>query len=172
MKKPKSGQFFDMRDGLVSMLRMSLIKATGADMGEAMQKPFIAVVNSQTDLNPGHMHLRGLAERVKEGVIAAGGLPYEFNVPAPCDGMAEGHEGMRFILPQRELIANIVETHVRSMMFDGMVLIASCDKIIPGMMMAAARLDLPAIMLTGGANSWQVRHCLRRSRSARVAVQK
>ncbi len=157
MKKPKSGQYFDFRDGLISMLRMSLIKATGTDVGEAMQKPFIAVVNSHTDLNPGHMHLRALAERVKEGVIAAGGLPYEFNVPAPCDGMAEGHEGMRFILPQRELIANIVETHVRSMIFDGIVLIASCDKIIPGMLMAAARLDLPAIMLTGGANAWQVR---------------
>ena len=160
MKKHKSGQYFDFRDGLISMLRMSLIKATGADMGEAMQKPFIAVVNSHTDLNPGHMHLRTLAERVKEGVLAAGGLPYEFNVPAPCDGMAEGHEGMRFILPQRELIANIVETHVRSMIFDGIVLIASCDKIIPGMIMAAARLDLPAILLTGGANAWQVRHAV------------
>jgi dihydroxy-acid dehydratase len=158
MKKPKSGQYFDMQDGLITMLRMSLIKATGADMADAMTKPFIAVVNSHTDLNPGHMHLRTLAARVKEGVIAAGGLPYEFNVPAPCDGMAEGHEGMRFILPQRELIANIVETHVRSMIFDGIVLIASCDKIIPGMIMAAARLDLPAIMLTGGSNAWQVRH--------------
>ena len=157
MKKPKSGQYFDMQDGLISMLRMSLIKATGADIGEAMQKPFIAVVNSQTDLNPGHMHLRTLAERVKEGVSAAGGLAYEFNVPAPCDGMAEGHEGMRFILPQRELIANIVETHVRSMIFDGVVLMASCDKIIPGMIMAAARPNLPAIMLTGGSNVWQVR---------------
>jgi dihydroxy-acid dehydratase len=158
MKKPKSGQYFDMQDGLITMLRMSLIKATGADMADAMTKPFIAVVNSHTDLNPGHMHLHTLAARVKEGVIAAGGLPYEFNVPAPCDGMAEGHEGMRFILPQRELIANIVETHVRSMIFDGIVLIASCDKIIPGMIMAAARLDLPAIMLTGGSNAWQVRH--------------
>lgn len=157
MKKPQSERFFDMRDGLIAMLRMSLIKGTGADIGEAMDKPMIAVVNSQTDLNPGHMHLAQLAQCVKDGIHAAGGLPFEFNVPAPCDGMTEGHSGMRFVLPQRELIADIVETHVRSMIFDGMVMIASCDKIIPGMMMAAARLDLPAIFLTGGPNAWQVR---------------
>jgi len=157
MKKPKSRQYFDMRDGLISALRMSLIKSAGADIAEAMQKPLIAVVNSQTDLNPGHMHLRLLAERVKEGVHAGGGLPFEFNVPAPCDGMTEGHEGMRFVLPQRELIADTIETHVRSMIFDGMVMIATCDKIIPGMIMAAARLDLPTIFLTGGPNAWQVR---------------
>ena len=157
MSKRNSGRFFDFRDGVIAMLRMSLIKATGADIGESMSKPFIAVVNSNTDLNPGHMHLGLLAQRVKDGIHAAGGIPFEFNVPAPCDGMAEGHEGMRYILPQRELIADIVETHVRSMMFDGMVMIASCDKIIPGMIMAAARLDLPTIFLTGGPNAWQVR---------------
>lgn len=157
MKKPKSKQYFDARDGLISVLRMALIKSAGTDVMDAMQKPLIAVVNSHTELNPGHMHLRALAERVKEGVYAAGGLPFEFNVPAPCDGMAEGHEGMRYVLPQRELIADTVETHVRSMIFDGMVLIATCDKIIPGMIMAAARLDLPTILLTGGPNAWQVR---------------
>jgi dihydroxy-acid dehydratase len=157
MKKPKSSQYFNSRDGLINILRMSLIKSTGADIGEAMQKPIIGIVNSHTEMNPGHMHLAGLAQRVKDGVHAAGGIPYEFNVPAPCDGMAEGHEGMRFILPQRELIANMVETHVRSMLFDGLVMIATCDKIIPGMLMAAARLDLPAIFLTGGPNAWQVR---------------
>ncbi len=157
MKKPKSKQYFDARDGLISVLRMSLIKSAGADISEALQKPFIGVVNSHTDLNPGHMHLRLLAERVKEGVHAAGGLPFEFNVPAPCDGMTEGHEGMRFVLPQRELIADTIETHVRSMIFDGIVMIATCDKIIPGMIMAAARLDLPTIILTGGPNAWQVR---------------
>ena len=157
MNKPKSSQYFNPSDGLINMLRMSLIKSTGTDIVEALQKPLIAVVNSHTDLNPGHMHLKTLAERVKEGIHAAGGLPFEFNVPAPCDGMAEGHEGMRFILPQRDLIASTVEVHVRSMIFDGMVMIATCDKIIPGMLMAAARLDLPAILLTGGANAWQVR---------------
>ncbi len=157
MKKAKSKQYFDARDGLISVLRMSLIKSSGVDIAEAIQKPMIAVVNSHTELNPGHMHLAALAQRVKDGIHAAGGIPFEFNVPAPCDGMAEGHEGMRFILPQRELIADTVETHVRSMIFDGMVMIASCDKIIPAMMMAAARLDLPTIFLTGGPNAWQVR---------------
>jgi len=165
MKKPKSSQYFDMRDGLISILRMSLIKSAGADIAEAMQKPMIAVVNSHTELNPGHMHLNGLAQKVKEGIQAAGGLPFEFNVPAPCDGMAEGHEGMRFILPQRELIADTIETHVRSMIFDGMVMIATCDKIIPGMMMAAARLDLPTIFLPGGPNAWQVRFSAGRKES-------
>jgi len=157
MKKPKSSRYFNPRDGLINLLRMSLIKATGADIAEAMEKPFIAIANSHTELNPGHMHLRTLAKKAKEGVLAAGGIPFEFNVPAPCDGMSEGHEGMRYILPQRELIANLVETHVRSMIFDGIVLIATCDKIIPGMIMAAARVDIPAIVLTGGPNAWQVR---------------
>jgi len=157
MKKPKSSRYFNPRDGLINLLRMSLIKATGADIAEAMEKPFIAIANSHTELNPGHMHLRTLAEKAKEGVLAAGGIPFEFNVPAPCDGMSEGHEGMRYILPQRELIANIIETHARSMIFDGIVLIATCDKIIPGMIMAAARVDIPAIVLTGGPNAWQVR---------------
>jgi dihydroxy-acid dehydratase len=165
MKKPKSHQYFDMRDGIISVLRMSLIKSTGADISEAVEKPLIAVVNSHTELNPGHMHLAGLAQRVKDGIQAAGGLPFEFNVPAPCDGMSEGHEGMRFILPQRELIADTVETHVRSMIFDGMVMIATCDKIIPGMLMAAARLDLPTIFLTGGPNAWQVRFSAGRQES-------
>ena len=157
MKKTHSGDLFNPRDGVVAVLRMSLIKATGADVGEAFQKPLIAVVNSHTEFNPGHMHLDGLAQRVKDGVHSGGGIPYEFNVPAPCDGMTEGHEGMRFVLPQRDLIADMVETHVRSMRFDAMVLIAGCDKILPGMMMAAARLDLPAIVVTGGPNIWQIR---------------
>jgi dihydroxy-acid dehydratase len=117
----------------------------------------IAVVNSHTEINSGHSHLRLLGEKVKEGIYAAGGIPFEFNVPAPCDGLTEGNEGMRFILPQRELIADMVETHVRSMLFDGMVMIASCDKIIPGMLMAAVRLDLATIFLTGGPGAWNIR---------------
>jgi dihydroxy-acid dehydratase len=157
MKKPKSSQLFDSKDFPISFTRKEMIKGTGIDIDELAEKPMIAVVNSHTELNPGHMHLGLLATRVKEGIHAAGGIPFEFNVPAPCDGQAEGHEGMRFILPQRELIADTVETHVRSMLFDGMVMIASCDKIIPGMIMAAARLDLPTIFLTGGPNAMQIR---------------
>jgi len=157
MKKPKSKPIFDSQDYPISFVRTAMIRGTGSDVDELSEKPIVAVVNSHTEMNPGHMHLGFLAERVKHGIHAAGGIPFEFNVPAPCDGMTEGHEGMRFILPQRELIADMVETHVRSMLFDGMVMIASCDKIIPGMLMAAARLDLPTIFLTGGPNAWQIR---------------
>lgn len=157
MKKIKSAKLMDDKDYPINLVRQAMLKGTGSDINELKEKSLIAVVNSQTDLNPGHMHLRFLAEKVKEGIHAAGGIPFEFNVPAPCDGMAEGHEGMRFILPQRELIADMVETHIRSMLFDGMVMIASCDKIIPGMIMAASRLDLPALFLTGGPSMWQSR---------------
>lgn len=157
MKKPKSSPIFDTSDFPVGVVRSSIIKGTGADLDELREKPIIAVVNSHTEINPGHMHLRALAEKVKEGIHAAGGIPFEFNVPAPCDGITEGNEGMRFVLPQRELIADIIETHVRSMLFDGMVMIASCDKIIPGMIMSAARLDLATIFLTGGPNAWAIR---------------
>ncbi|MBI4768447.1 MAG: dihydroxy-acid dehydratase [Deltaproteobacteria bacterium] len=157
MKKPKSLPLLDDKDFPINRIRQTMVRGTGTDIEELKGKPLIAVVNSQTELNPGHMHLGRLAEKVKNGVHAAGGVPFEFNVPAPCDGMSEGHEGMRYILPQRELIADMVETHVRSMIFDGMVLIASCDKIIPGMIMAAARLDIPAIFLTGGPGTWQRR---------------
>ena len=157
MAKPKSRPIFDESDFPVSVARLAIMQGLGVEIEELKGKPIIAVANSHTDMNPGHMHLRGLAERVKEGVHAAGGIPFEFNVPAPCDGFTEGNEGMRFVLPQRELIADIVETHVRSMLFDGVVLIASCDKIIPGMIMAAARLDLPTITLTGGPGAFQIR---------------
>lgn len=113
-------------------------------------KPQIAVVNSWTDVNPGHQPLKELSARVKEGVWAAGGSPGEFNVPAPCDGMAQG-TGQHFILPQRDLIAASIEAMVRAHGFQGMVMLASCDKIIPGMVMAAIRLNLPTIFLTAGA---------------------
>jgi dihydroxy-acid dehydratase len=157
MKKPKSLPLLDDKDFPINRIRQTMVRGTGTDIEELRGKPMIAVVNSHTELNPGHMHLGLLAEKVKNGVHAAGGIPFEFNVPAPCDGMAEGHEGMRYILPQRELIADMVETHVRSMIFDGMVMIASCDKIIPGMIMAAARLDIPTIFLTGGPSTWHRR---------------
>jgi dihydroxy-acid dehydratase len=161
MEKPISAPMFNEQDFPVSLVRLSILRGTGVDIDELKVKPLIAVVNSHTEMNPGHMHLRGLADRVKEGVHAAGGIPFEFDVPAPCDGLTEGNEGMRFVLPQRELIADLVETHARSMLFDGLVMIASCDKIIPGMIMAAARLDRPTIFLTGGPGSWQIRFSTR-----------
>ena len=165
MKKPKSAPLFDNKDFPVSLVRMTILKGTGADIEELKSKPIIAVASSHTEFNPGHMHLRQLAERVKEGVHAAGGIPFEFNVPAPCDGMTEGHDGMRYVLAQRELIADTVETYVRSMLFDGMVMVSGCDKINPGMIMAAARLDIPAIFLTGGPNAWNIRFNARRGAS-------
>ncbi|MGB9592791.1 MAG: dihydroxy-acid dehydratase, partial [Anaerolineae bacterium] len=115
-----------------------------------LDKPQIAVVNSWTDVNPGHLPLKDLSQRVKEGIWAAGGSPGEFNVPAPCDGMAQG-PGQHFILPQRDLIAGSIEAMVRAHGFQGMVMLASCDKIIPGMVMAAIRLNIPTLFLTAGA---------------------
>lgn len=157
MNKPESIDVFNDTDFPVSLVRKMIIKGTGVDVDELVEKPIIAIVNSQTDYNPGHMHLKTLAERVKEGVHASGGIPFEINVPAPCDGITLGHIGMKFVLAQRDLIADMVETHVRSMRFDGMVMIASCDKIIPGMLLAAARLDLATTFITGGPGSAQIR---------------
>ncbi|MCR4431155.1 MAG: dihydroxy-acid dehydratase [Tepidanaerobacteraceae bacterium] len=115
-----------------------------------LAKPIIGVVNSWNDVNPGHKPLAELATYVKEGIWAAGGTPAEFIVPAPCDGMAQG-SGMHYILPQRDLIAASIEAMVEAHGFDGLVFLCSCDKIIPGMLIAAARLDLPSIFLTAGA---------------------
>lgn len=115
-----------------------------------LEKPQIAIVNSWTEVNPGHQPLKELANRVKEGIWAAGGCPCEFNVPGPCDGMAQG-SGMHYILPQRDLIAASIEAMVQAHGFEGVVMLGSCDKILPGMLMAAIRLDLPTLFLTAGA---------------------
>lgn len=115
-----------------------------------IEKPQIAVVNSWTDVNPGHKPLAELALHVKEGIWAAGGNPGEFNVPAPCDGIAQG-DGQHYILPQRDLIAASIEAMVKAHGFDGMVMLCSCDKVVPGMLLAAARIDIPTIFITSGA---------------------
>jgi dihydroxy-acid dehydratase len=118
---------------------------------EDLDKPIIVVVNSWNEINHGHVPLRDLAQRVKEGIRASGGLPMEFNTIAPCDGLSVGTEGMKYILPGREVIAESIEVMIQGQrIFDGMVLIAGCDKITPGMLMAAARLDLPSILVVGG----------------------
>lgn len=157
-EKPVSEKLFQDRLGApMSLGRLSVMKGLGIDTGALLSKPFIAVASSYTEINPGHIHLREIAQAVREGVIAAGGLPFEFNVPAPCDAIAEGNEGMRHILPQRDLIADSVETFVRSQLFDGVVLVTGCDKINPGMFMAAARLDLPTIYVPGGPGMMDVR---------------
>ncbi len=115
-----------------------------------LEKPQIAVVNSWTDVNPGHQPLKELSARVKEGIWAAGGSPGEFNVPAPCDGMAQG-PGMHYVLPQRDLIAASIEAMVLAHGFEGMVMLGSCDKILPGMLMAAIRVNIPTLFITAGA---------------------
>jgi len=130
----------------------SLLKATGV-RDEDMSKPFVAVVNSYADIVPGHVHLNEFAKIVKESIRSAGGVPFEFNTIAVDDGIAMGHGGMKFSLPSRELIADCVETMVSAVSahhFDGMVCIPNCDKIVPGMLMAAMRLDIPAIFVSGG----------------------
>ncbi len=127
----------------------ALLKALGITDND-LDKPFIAIANSYTNVVPGHVHLNQVAEAVKAGVISAGGVPFEFNTIGICDGIAMGHSGMRYSLPSRELIADSVEVMVQAHRFDGMVLISTCDKITPGMLMAAARLNIPAIMVTGG----------------------
>ena len=127
----------------------SLLKATGVTDSE-MRKPFIAVVNSWNDIIPGHIHLNKLAEAVKAGIRNAGGVPFEFHTIGVCDGIAMGHEGMKYSLPSREVIEDTIEIMVKAHQFDGIVLIPTCDKIVPGHLMAAGRLDIPAIVVTGG----------------------
>ena len=128
----------------------SLLKALGLDDVD-IEKPLIGIANSWNELVPGHVHLRRVAEAVKAGVYAAGGTPLEFNTIAICDGIAMGHEGMKSPLISREVIADSVELMANAYQLDGLVLISSCDKIEPGMVMAAARLDIPCIFVSGGA---------------------
>ena len=128
---------------------IGLMSALGNRMKD-IEKPQIAIVNSWSDVNPGHKPLGELARYVREGILCAGGNPGEFNVPAPCDGIAQG-DGQHYILPQRDLIASSIEAMVKAHGFDGIVMLCSCDKIVPGMLLAAARIDLPTIFLTGGA---------------------
>jgi dihydroxy-acid dehydratase len=127
----------------------SLLKATGV-RDEDFDKPFIAIVNSYVDIVPGHVHLQNFGRQVKDAVRAAGGVPFEFNTIGVDDGIAMGHAGMKFSLPSRELIADSVETMIQAHQFDGMVCIPNCDKIVPGMIMAALRVDIPAIFVSGG----------------------
>jgi dihydroxy-acid dehydratase len=118
--------------------------------GEDLQKPLVGIANSWSEVVPGHQHLRELAQAVKEGVRAAGGVPLEFNTIAVCDGMASANTGFRFVLPSRELVADSLEVMAEAHHFDGLVAISSCDKINPGMLMGAARLKRPFIFVPGG----------------------
>ncbi|MGB9936337.1 MAG: dihydroxy-acid dehydratase [Methanobacterium sp.] len=138
-----------IKKGLQRAPHRSLLRACGVTDSE-MDKPFIGVANSFTDIVPGHIHLDKVAEAVKLGISEAGGVPFEFNTMAICDGIAMNHEGMKYSLASREIIADTVESMAQAHQFDALVLIPTCDKVVPGMLMAAARLDIPTIVVTGG----------------------
>lgn len=138
-----------IKEGLERVPHRALLYATGISKGE-MKKPFIGVATSFTDLIPGHIGMRDLERFIEKGVHAGGGYPFFFGVPGICDGIAMGHTGMHYSLPSRELIADMVETVTQAHRLDGLVLLTNCDKITPGMLMAAARLDIPAIVVTAG----------------------
>jgi dihydroxy-acid dehydratase len=139
----------EKRDSMADAYYIGLMGATGYREKD-LKKPIIGIVNSWNDVNPGHKPFKELVTYVKEGVWAAGGAPAEFTVPAPCDGMAQ-LIGMQYILPQRDLIAASIESMARAHAFDGLVFLCSCDKIVPAMLMAAASLNLPALVLTAGS---------------------
>ncbi|WP_346728006.1 dihydroxy-acid dehydratase [Pseudoflavonifractor sp. MCC625] len=128
----------------------SLYKAMGYSEEELTNRPVIGIANSWSTLVPGHYNLRELADFVRKGIYRAGGTAVEFGVISCCDGIANGHEGMKYILPAREVVCNSVEIEAQAHRLDALVLLASCDKILPGMLMAAARLDIPTIVVTGG----------------------
>jgi len=133
--------------------RWSKVRALFKSMGYSdadLSRPLIGIANSWNRIVPGHSNLRRVAEYVNQGILQAGGTPLEFGVIAACDGIANGHEGMRYLLPSREIIAASIEIMVQAHRLDGVVLLGSCDKIVPGMLMAAARLDVPSIHVVGG----------------------
>ncbi|MFA7673094.1 MAG: dihydroxy-acid dehydratase [Clostridia bacterium] len=138
-----------IKKGVQASPQRSLLKAMGYTDSE-MSRPLIGVVNSFNEIVPGHIHLKDIARAVKDGVLEAGGMPAEFNVIAVCDGLAMGHEGMKYSLSSRELIADSIECMAYAHRFDALVFVPNCDKIVPGMLMAAARLNIPAIFVSGG----------------------
>jgi dihydroxy-acid dehydratase len=135
-----------MKTGPSQAPHRSLLKADGLT-DEEISRPLIAVVNSVNEVIPGHLNLRNVADAVKAGIRMAGGTPLEFSTIGICDGIAMNHAGMRYSLASREVIADSVELTVQAHAFDAMVLIPNCDKVVPGMLMAAARLDIPAIVI-------------------------
>ena len=127
----------------------ALLHATGVSPSE-MKKPFIGLASSFTDIVPGHVNMRDLERAIEKGIHAGGGVSFTFGLPAICDGIAMGHKGMHYSLPSRELIADSVETMTEAHQLDGLILLTACDKITPGMLMAAARVNVPTIMVTAG----------------------
>jgi dihydroxy-acid dehydratase len=139
----------EIKQGVARAPHRSLLRALGVSDAE-MERPFIGIANSFSDVVPGHMHLRSIVEAVKAGVRSAGGVPFEFGVMGICDGIAMNHLGMNYSLPSRELIADTVESMAIAHAFDALVLVPTCDKIVPGMVMAAMRVNVPSIVVSGG----------------------
>lgn len=139
----------NIKKGIQRAPHRSLLRACGLK-DEDFKKPFIGIANSFTEIVPGHIHLKNLVEFVKEGIIAAGGIPFEFNTMAVCDGISMNHDGMKYSLPSREIIAATVESMAKGHSLDGLVLIPSCDKVVPGMIMGASRVNISTIVVTGG----------------------
>src|SRR5690606_24446406 len=138
-----------IKKGVDRAPRRSLLKATGRK-DEDFDKPFIGICNSFVEIIPGHIHLQEFGKLVKEAIREAGGVPFEFNTIGVDDGIAMGHIGMRYSLPSREIIADSLETVVSAHWFDGLICIPNCDKITPGMMMGALRVNIPTIFISGG----------------------
>jgi len=139
-----------IKKGLDKAPARSLLRADGLD-DEDFDKPFIGIANSWNDIVPGHIHLNEVVEAVKEGIIEAGGKPFVFGVPAVCDGIAMGHKGMRYSLISRDVISDCCEVMVEGHALDGWVGVSNCDKVTPGMLMAMGRMNVPGLMVTGGA---------------------
>ena len=140
-----------IKKGVIRAPHRSLLRATGLVQSEDdFDKPLIAVANSFVQIVPGHAHLDVVGKKVRDAIRKAGGVPFEFNTIGVADGIAMGHVGMKYSLASRELIADCVETMLRAHCFDGVVCIPNCDKIVPGMMMAAARVNIPAVFVSGG----------------------
>ena len=138
-----------MKDGYSRAPHRSLLRALGLTDGE-MKRPFVAVVNSASDYIPGHRHLKEIGEAVKAGIRNAGGVPFEFNTIGVCDGLSMNHKGMKYSLCSRELIADSIEVMLTAHPLDAVVFVPNCDKIVPGMMLAACRMNLPSIFVSGG----------------------
>ena len=138
-----------VKKGIERAPHRSLLRAVGCSSDD-WDKPFIGVINSFTEVVPGHIHLQTIAKAVKEGIRSRGGVPFECNTIAVCDGIAMNHPGMKYSLPSRELIADSVEILAQAHAFDGLVFIPNCDKVVPGMLMAAVRLNLPSVFISGG----------------------
>jgi dihydroxy-acid dehydratase len=139
-----------IKRGVIRAPNRCLLYSTGISPGD-LDKPFIGIASSFTDLVPGHVAMRDLERYIERGIAAGGGVPFVFGTPAVCDGIAMGHSGMHYSLASREIIADLVETVANAHMLDGLILLSNCDKVTPGMLMAAARLNIPAIVVTAGA---------------------